>query len=87
MKKIILMTMACAMCWCHIQAQTLRIDGSNYENYLVRYTTTTVPRSILLNIGVSISKNAANCRCSTPFSSLSSLIFFPNNISMSIFLL
>ena len=29
----------------------------------------------------------ANWRCSTPFSSLSSLIFFPNNISMSIFLL
>lgn len=40
MKKIILMTMACAMCWCHIQAQTLRIDGSNYENYLEQYTTT-----------------------------------------------
>ena len=30
-----------------------------------------------------ISNSAANWRCSTPFSSLNSLIFFPNNISIS----
>lgn len=38
------------------------------------------PRSILLNIGVSISSKAANCLCSTPCSSLNSFILSPNNI-------
>ncbi len=38
------------------------------------------PRSILLNIGVSISSQAANCLCSTPCSSLNSFILSPNNI-------
>ena len=38
------------------------------------------PRSILLNIGVSISNKAANCLCSTPCSSLNSFILSPNNI-------
>ena len=39
------------------------------------------PRSILLNMGVSISKYAATWRCNIPFSSLRDLILFPNNIS------
>ena len=38
------------------------------------------PRSILLNIGVSISSKAANCLCSTPCSSLNSFILSPNNM-------
>ena len=38
------------------------------------------PRSILLNIGVSISSKAANCLCSTPCSFLNSFILSPNNI-------
>ncbi len=38
------------------------------------------PRSILLNIGVSISSKTANCLCSTPCSSLNSFILSPNNI-------
>ena len=36
------------------------------------------PRSILLYIGVSISKAAHKCRCNNPCSSRSSFIFFPN---------
>ena len=38
------------------------------------------PRSILLNMGVSISKYAATWRCNIPCSSLRDLILFPNNI-------
>ena len=39
------------------------------------------PRLILLNMGVSISNAAANWRCRSSCSSLSSHILFPNNIS------
>ena len=38
------------------------------------------PRSILLNMGVSISKYAATWRCNIPCSPLRDLILFPNNI-------
>lgn len=43
------------------------------------------PRSILLNIGVSISSKAANCLCSTPCSSLNSFILSPNNMVFILF--